>query len=64
MNTIFKGGFIMHPHNMVVECHVSNCKHNYDNYCQAEKIEVITETGRMTNCSDDTYCSSFIPKDS
>ncbi|WP_176461888.1 DUF1540 domain-containing protein [Anaeromicrobium sediminis] len=54
----------MHPHNMVVECHVSNCKHNYDNYCQAEKIEVITETGRMTNCSDDTYCSSFIPKDS
>lgn len=54
----------MNPNSMVVECHVSNCKHNNQNYCQANHIEVNPEAGRFTNSSSETCCSSFEPKDS
>lgn len=47
---------------MEVMCHVSNCKYNKNNYCYASKLEVNPQNGSFTNSSDDTICSTFVPK--
>lgn len=48
---------------MEVLCNVSNCKYYKDNYCTADKLEVNPMNSGFANSSDETVCTTFVPRD-
>ena len=52
----------MHIPKMKVQCSVSNCKYNNQNYCQAESLKVNAMGDGYAKTSDGTACTTFISK--